>query len=137
MRRPALFRSPVRTAFLVLAAWATVQQGISLYGPPSDTSGVPAIPGIPLDKAGHVALFFIPVFLFRCAGIGWRPLAAAFAVHAVVSEAVQGVFLPDRSGDPLDAVADAVGITAALLAAVRLPSLWPAPRRRADDPTSH
>jgi VanZ family protein len=33
-----------------------------------------------------------------------------FAAQAVLSELVQGVFLPHRSGDALDAVADLTGI---------------------------
>ena len=31
-------------------------------------------------------------------------------MHAVLSEVVQAVFLPHRSGDPLDAVADLTGV---------------------------
>ena len=133
MRRTSLLRSPIRIAFLLLALWALGQQAVSLYGPPSETSGIPSLPGIPLDKLGHFFLFLIPVLLFRCAGIGWRPLAAGFAAHAVASEIIQGVFLAERSGDPLDALADACGIAAALLAARRLPAVWPAPRQTAED----
>jgi hypothetical protein len=38
------------------------------------------------------------------------PLVGVLLAHAVVSEVVQGVFMPHRDGDPLDALADAAGV---------------------------
>ena len=40
---------------------------------------------------------------------------AVFAAHAVLSEVVQAVFLPHRSGDVLDAVADLTGVALGVL----------------------
>jgi VanZ family protein len=37
-------------------------------------------------------------------------VVAVFAAQAVLSEVVQGLFLPHRSGDVLDAVADLTGV---------------------------
>ena len=38
-----------------------------------------------------------------------------FAAHAVVSELIQGAFYTDRSGDPLDLLADWSGIAIAAM----------------------
>ena len=36
--------------------------------------------------------------------------AGLFLAHAVVSEVIQGVAYPSRTGDPLDVLADAIGV---------------------------
>lgn len=62
------------------------------------------------DKAVHVLVFALPTyFVGRVVG---RPLwvALAFAAHALVSELSQHLFLPGRTGDPWDVVADVVGV---------------------------
>ncbi len=84
---------------------------------PSD-GGVAPFPGV--DKVVHVSLFAALAFTSR-----WRfgPLPAgllAVGAYAVVSEIVQGVALPNRSGDPVDVLADLAGVTLGWLLARRL-----------------
>jgi hypothetical protein len=73
----------------------------------------PSTPG--LDKLVHVAVF--AALTWTGLRLGWaaRWYVPAVLAWAAVSEVVQAVVLPRRSGDPRDAVADAVGV---LLAAV-------------------
>jgi hypothetical protein len=54
------------------------------------------------------------------AGLPWRPWCAVSLAHAVVSELVQHWVLPHRSGDPRDALADAIGVLLATLLVTRL-----------------
>ena len=72
------------------------------------------------DKVVHVVLFGLLAATTR-----WRfgPLTAALvavAAYAPVSELVQGLLLPTRSGDPWDVVADLLGVAAGWLLAHRL-----------------
>lgn len=85
---------------------------IALYQPgsPDDVLGFD-IPGA--DKLAHVLLFAVPVWLLsRLTGRIWL-VAGVFAANAVVSELVQHWFLPHRSGDPLDLLANLFGIVVA------------------------
>lgn len=98
---------------------AVVVQQIGLYGP----SG-PVQRWFPsADKLQHAIGFALPMFLVLLtsqiyaarAGRTLRPLevaavAGVFAVNAVVSELVQARPGSGRSGDPVDAVADLIGI---------------------------
>lgn len=95
-----------RGVLLLLGAGAFVVQCVGLYGPP----GPPSPSGIPLDKINHVIGFAVPVALFTLARVDWRIIAAAALAQAAASEIVQGMLLPERSGDPLDLLADVVGI---------------------------
>ena len=95
-----------------VARWAAfgaalVVQLLVLYAPDPGTGGG-ALPG--LDKLVHVAVFAAAVWTGRAAGLPAVPLVAALAVHAGVSELVQGALLPGRDGDPLDVAADLVGV---------------------------
>ena len=45
----------------------------------------------------------------------------ALAAHAVVSELIQGAWLPNRAGDPFDLLADGVGIGLGVWAARLVP----------------
>lgn len=69
------------------------------------------------DKAIHVIVFAAPVFLAISLGFAQRWVAAVGAGHAVVSEMVQHVALPDRSGDIWDVAADLVGVGLGVLCA--------------------
>ncbi len=79
------------------------------------------------DKVVHLLLFLLLASTAR-----WRfgnalPALALVAVYAVVSEVVQGVALDERSGDPVDVVADLLGaglgwLTAGRAAASASPS---------------
>ncbi|MBK8459614.1 MAG: VanZ family protein [Micropruina sp.] len=90
-----------------LAVVAVIGHLLALYLPGSDLlpTGPPG-----LDKVVHVALFAVPTALL----IWWtgrrRLVVCAFAVHAVVSELVQGYVIPNRSLEALDMLADVVGI---------------------------
>lgn len=110
----------VRARWWLAAALAIGLQTYALYrpsGPPSEL----AIPG--LDKVAHMIIFALPVFLVLLAlrqaqgtnpvtdpKRGYRLVLGMFAVHAVVSEVVQGQFYRHRSGDPFDVLADLLGI---------------------------
>jgi hypothetical protein len=91
--------------------------------------GPPQPPWFPFaDKLEHAAGFALPVMLILLASAlrhlpGWQwPGAAAtaavvgiFAAHAVVSETIQHVWYRHRTGDPLDVLADWVGIAAGVV----------------------
>ena len=65
------------------------------------------------DKVVHGLVFAVPTYLVgRIVG---RPLwvALVFGAHALVSELSQHLFLPGRSGDPWDVVADVTGVALA------------------------
>lgn len=100
-----------RLLLLALLAVAVAVQLVVLYAPsgPSD----PPFPGS--DKVVHVLVFAVPVTIALLAGGPLRPVVAVFAAHAVLSEVVQGVALPARSGDALDVVADLVGVVLGVL----------------------
>lgn len=92
------------------AVVAVVVQLLGLYLPGSPEVGF-ALPGA--DKVAHFLIFAVPVWLLgRLTGRIW-PVVAVFAAHAVLSEFVQGWFVPYRESDPWDVVADLAGITAA------------------------
>ena len=110
MSRPAGRAQPV---VLGLLLGAVVVQLVVLYAP--EGGGPPPFPQA--DKVVHVTVFLVPVALAVLAGFRPWAVAAVFAAHAVLSEAVQAVFLPHRSGNPGDVVADLVGIALGLLVA--------------------
>ena len=117
MRPRGLVRWP---PWAVLAAAALVVHFYGLYRPDAP----PPSPWLPLsDKLKHAVGFALPLLLILLtlavrARSRTRRLAAApvwvaaglFLVHAVVSEVIQGVAYPSRTGDPLDVLADAVGV---------------------------
>jgi hypothetical protein len=94
----------------VLWGWAfaiaLVVQVYALYRPEQD--GPLPFPGA--DKVVHATLFAAPMLAGVLAGIPARLLAVVLVAHAALSEAVQAVVLPQRSGDPLDALADIAGV---------------------------
>jgi VanZ family protein len=68
------------------------------------------------DKVVHLLVFAVPTFMVGLAsGRVWTS-ALAFAVHAPVSELVQHILLPGRTGEVWDAVVDLVGVSLAVLA---------------------
>jgi hypothetical protein len=97
--------------------------GLYLPDPPADTDWFPGA-----DKVQHGVAFGLPVALVMLADTlrrrsrGQPPCARVLviatwvsAVHAVVSELIQGAFYTDRRGDPLDLLADWSGITIAAM----------------------
>jgi len=101
-------RSPAarHTGLLLVLAGVLVLHLAALYWPRVDVTG----PVQQSDKVVHALLFATPVIVASCVVHSWRWLALLLAVHAPVSEVVQHYVLPHRSGDPLDAVADLVGV---------------------------
>lgn len=90
----------------VAVAAAVVVQCVVLYAPSS--VGVAPFPNF--DKLVHCGVFALPAFLGLMAGLPRGIVVAVLAVHAPVSEVIQGTLLPNRSGDPRDVVADLVGV---------------------------
>ncbi|MBR7742934.1 VanZ family protein [Phycicoccus sp. BSK3Z-2] len=113
MSVPAPSRS---RALLGAAAVALVVQGVVLYAP--EGPGVSPFPHA--DKVVHVAVFAVPAVLLLLVGVHVRAVVLGLAGHAVLSEVLQGTLLPARSGDPLDAVADLVGVALGVGVAVAL-----------------
>jgi VanZ family protein len=64
------------------------------------------------DKVIHLAVFAAVAYTGRWARLPVVPLLLALAVHAVASEVVQDLLLPERTGDLADTVADLVGAAA-------------------------
>ena len=102
---PSAPASPRRRRALAAAlAVAVAVQLVVLYLPGEQVPEAGfTVPG--LDKAIHVAVFALPAFLavWRGRSAWW---ALPFAVHAPVSELVQHAWVPLRTGDPVDVVAD-------------------------------
>lgn len=119
---PHATRRPVLLGVLLVASVL-----VQLYGlyDPAPGGGDVAIN----DKVVHALLFGVPALLGGLVGLGrWWPVV--LAVHAPLSELVQGRYYATRTGDPWDAVADLLGIAlgwalAALVARRRRPA--PAP----------
>jgi VanZ family protein len=99
-------RPATRRVFGGLAVLALLLQLVVLYAP--SAPGEPLFPGD--DKVVHVVVFAVPVLLLLLAGAPARGVVVVLALHAVASEVVQGALLPDRSADPLDVVADLLGV---------------------------
>ena len=104
-------RRSARPGVLVLLVLAVVVQLVVLYSP--EGGGPPPFPQA--DKVVHLLVFLLPVALAVVAGFRRRLVVAVFAAQAVLSEVVQAVFLPHRSGDVLDAVADLTGVALGVL----------------------
>lgn len=98
----------------VVAVGSLVVHLAALYWPRVDAAG----PVTWTDKVVHVLLFGVPTVLVLRA---WRRpwlAVALLGLHAPVSELVQHAWLPDRSGDAWDAVADLGGVVLGVTLAV-------------------
>ncbi|MGZ4638728.1 MAG: VanZ family protein [Actinomycetes bacterium] len=100
-----------RVAFAV----AVAVNLLTLYWP-HPVSGTDLFPNV--DKVVHVLIFAAVACTGVWARLPVRWLAVVLVAHAVSSELVQHWALPGRSGDPLDAVADSVGVGLGLLLGV-------------------
>jgi len=110
--RPGL-RRRVATAAFVLACLVSL---VVLFSPSSGAAG--RVPH--LDKLVHASVFGLLV-LTGVLRFGRPRLAVlAAAAYAVLSEVVQHVALPGRTGDPTDVVADVTGALLGLLAVTLL-----------------
>lgn len=83
---------------------------LQLYGVYAPREAGPHV-GIPFaDKVAHLFLFASVAFLGLKAGVPARWLLVALVANAIVSELVQHFLLPQRDGDPFDALADLAGV---------------------------
>ena len=99
-------------AWQVALAVAVAVHLVILYWP--RTAGPTGVTG--LDKLVHAATFGSVAYLGLRVGLRARWWVPLLCIHAVVSELVQGLFLPHRSGDWHDVVADLVGVGLAVVA---------------------
>jgi VanZ family protein len=109
---------------LALAA-AVALQLVVLYAPRAPSTEQVPLVGPVVDKVVHLAVFALVAWTGRRAGVRVRVLAVLLLGHAVVSELLQHWVLPHRSGDPLDALADATGVLVGLLLPARRGRLGP------------
>ncbi|MGC0420771.1 hypothetical protein [Embleya sp. AB8] len=107
-----------RLAYCAFAG-AVLVNLLLLFNPGSPGDPAPFVPH--RDKIVHFLSFAAIAWTGRRVGIGSVVLAAALAAHAVESELVQHFVVPQRSGDPWDAIADVCGAGGGLLLARRLP----------------
>ena len=102
---------------LAVLAVVVVVHLVVLYLPGSDVPQTGfEVPG--LDKTIHVLAFAAPTWAAVRLGSSWW-WALPFAVHAPVSELVQHAWVPLRTGDPVDVVADLAGVVLGVVAARR------------------
>ncbi|WP_088317585.1 hypothetical protein [Kineosporia sp. R_H_3] len=113
-----------RTPLFVLTV---AVQLVVLYWPRPVSTGT----SLPVDKLVHAAVFGAVLWAGARAGVAVRPLAAVLAVHAGLSEVVQGTLL-DRDGNVPDALADLTGLLLAGLALRRWPAAGDGPATPAD-----
>lgn len=90
-----------------LAVLALVVNLWVLYAP--RVSG-PEVPGIRLDWVGHALTFAALTFTALMARVPPALVLVLVTVNAAASEAIQHWFLPERTGDVTDLVADLVGV---------------------------
>jgi VanZ family protein len=110
------------------AGGAVVAVSLQLWGL-YRVAGPPQPPSFPFpDKLEHAVGFALPVIFILLAAalrrpVGWQwpspatqaVVVAAFVGHAVLSELIQHVWYRHRTGDPLDVVADLIGIAAGVM----------------------
>lgn len=111
-----LQKSVATLLFYVLLAIAT-------YGFLKDVSGIPS-GWMPNDKVMHMLVFFTLSISFRQAFI--RPdshLLILLAIYGALIEVAQAT-LTSRTGDPLDWLADLLGILVAVGMLKLLPARW-------------
>lgn len=106
---------PVHLGWRLAFAAAVVVQLVVLYSPSGP--GGPSVPG--LDKVAHAFVF--AAVGFTAVRQNWRPtpVLVVLLAHAGLSELVQHFFLAQRTGDPWDVLADAVGAVLAVLLGAR------------------
>ncbi|MGW7680305.1 VanZ family protein [Kribbella sp. NPDC054772] len=112
-------KSSRRTVWLWRIAFVAAV-ALQLYGVYAPREAGPHV-GIPqIDKVAHLFLFAAVAFTGLKVGVPARWLLGALAANAVVSELVQHWLLPQRDGDPFDALADLAGVALGAWLASRL-----------------
>lgn len=108
-----------RTGWLIALIVVLILHLIALYTPGSPQPG--ELDYLQLDKIVHFALFGVPTYLaIRMGGPKW--VVWLIIIHAPISELVQWQFIPFRSGDPFDLLADLLGVATAWLLGTRAES---------------
>jgi VanZ family protein len=92
-----------RAAFVVACC-------IHLYGVYSPHQAGSSVDFPYSDKLAHLFLFGSVAYFGLRSGVPARYLLPVIAANAVISEIVQYYWLPFRSGDPFDSVADLCGL---------------------------
>lgn len=92
-----------------LLAAALIGHFYALYKPGGLGPGLLSLLPEGTDKIIHIGLFAVPAFLLRRITSRWWPVLV-LALHAPASELLQWRFVPHRSGDVLDLVADLIGV---------------------------
>lgn len=105
----------------VLLAVVLIGQTIALYLPGTAEVGLELFPHA--DKVVHVFLFATPALLLRILTRSWWPILALLA-YAPISELVQHRWVPHRSGDPMDLLADFAGVALGVAVAGWLRARW-------------
>ncbi len=113
-------------------AGAAAVSAVVLFAPNPDVPGA-GVPG--LDKVVHAALFAALTFTGLRARLPARWFIPAVLGYALASEAIQGWVLPERSGDPRDLLADAVGVALGAWLHRRVAGATFRPRSRQDRAT--
>ena len=111
---PLLAGSRHRRLALVVFVTTVALQLCAVYWPSVDVQG----PVSWTDKAVHALLFLVPTVAGLLAGLRPAYVIAALALHAPVSELLQHLVLPHRSGDVWDAVANLAGVVLGVTSAV-------------------
>ncbi|GAA4416676.1 hypothetical protein GCM10023169_11830 [Georgenia halophila] len=119
-----------RLARSAVVAVSLVVQLLVLYMPDApDAPGGVEIPGA--DKAAHLLVFAAVSYAALRAGVP-RTLVVGYGLgQALLSELVQHLWLPLRTGDPLDLLADLAGVALALTLTRALARRYPRTGRRA------
>lgn len=107
---PAVVAGTSRRVRVAVAAAVLAGHLVVLYSPRAPSVGS----GFRLDLLVHVTVFLAVALSARWAGLGPRVVALALVVEALLSETVQALWLPGRSGDPTDLLADLAGAAAGL-----------------------
>lgn len=107
---PSILTGTPRRVRVAVAAVVLALHLVVLYSPRAPSVGS----GVRLDLVVHVVVFAALALTARWAGLGPRVLALALVAEALLSETVQALWLPGRSGDPTDLLADAVGTATGL-----------------------
>lgn len=107
---PSILTRTPRSVRVTVAAVVLVVHLVVLYSPRAPGVGSE----VRLDLVVHVAVFATVALTARWAGLSLRVVALALVGEALLSETVQALWLPGRSGDPTDLLADLVGTAAGL-----------------------
>ena len=107
-----------------MSLWAPVALYMALIFGLSSVQSPPQLPSAIGDKGGHAMLYSgLAALIVRALAGGWRPFGGGIAAAAVLYSTLYGVsdefhqlFVPTRTADVNDLLADAVGAAVAVVA---------------------